>query len=81
MRAPYPAKLYSLVHRGTPGDVPFYREACADAGAILELGCGYGRILEALAMPDRLLIGLDRDPGLGPGDAVGPCVPWPGRDL
>ncbi|MFM8404175.1 MAG: class I SAM-dependent methyltransferase, partial [Candidatus Limnocylindrus sp.] len=31
-------------------------------GTIVEFGCGAGRILEALNVRDRSLIGLDRDP-------------------
>jgi SAM-dependent methyltransferase len=57
----YPADLYALVHRGTPGDLAFYRDQCAGARAILELGCGYGRVLTALAQPERTLVGLERN--------------------
>ena len=60
----YPADLYELVHRGTAGDLSFYRRACADAKNVLELGCGYGRVLAALSDTDARLMGLDRDPGL-----------------
>lgn len=61
----YPAELYELVHRGTEGDAAFYRRVCANAQRILELGCGYGRVLEALAdldTPGLELTGIDRDP-------------------
>jgi SAM-dependent methyltransferase len=63
-RPHYPAELYELVHRGTPGDLAFYRRACAGSERILELGCGYGRVLEALADLGPSLIGLERDPEL-----------------
>ena len=58
------AELYRALHRGSPGDLAFYRQACAGAYHILELGCGYGRLIEALAEPGRSLTGLDRDEGL-----------------
>jgi SAM-dependent methyltransferase len=60
----YPAELYELIHRGTPGDLAFYRRACAGSDRILELGCGYGRVLEALSDLGPSLTGLDRDPEL-----------------
>ena len=63
-RHPYPAELYELLHRGTAGDVPFYQRVCRDARGILELGCGYGRVLEGLAELDAALTGLEIDPDL-----------------
>jgi len=57
--SPYPVDLYDAVHQGTPGDVAFYRHACEGAAAVLELGCGSGRVLAALAEPGRRLVGLD----------------------
>jgi SAM-dependent methyltransferase len=60
---PYPAELYELVHRGTAGDVSFYRRVCEGASSVLELGCGYGRLLEPLSeLAD--VTGLDCDPEL-----------------
>ena len=58
------AELYALTHRGSRGDVAFYRRACGGATSVLELGCGYGRVLTGLARPGRRLVGLDRDAGL-----------------
>lgn len=59
----YDAELFELLHRGTPGDVGFYRALCEGAGSVLELGVGYGRIMAALeSVPIRY--GLDRHPGL-----------------
>ena len=61
----YPADLYELVHRGTAGDTAYYRQACAGARRILELGCGYGRVLENLldlGTPGLELTGIERDP-------------------
>ena len=56
--------LYAALHRGSPGDLVFYRHACRDAATVLELGCGYGRILQALASRNRRVTGLDLDAGL-----------------
>ena len=58
----YPAALYELVHRGTAGDLSFYARSCRGARRVLELGCGYGRVLAALQdEPGLELCGLDRD--------------------
>ncbi len=58
------ANLYALTHRGNPGDVEHYVRLCRGAASALELGCGYGRILTALAEPKRTLFGLELDPAL-----------------
>lgn len=58
------AELYALTHRGNPGDVAFYREACRGAQRVLELGSGSARILLALADGKRRLTGLELDPEL-----------------
>ncbi|MEE2672546.1 MAG: class I SAM-dependent methyltransferase [Myxococcota bacterium] len=63
-RHPYPAELYELVHRGTAGDIAFYQRVCEDARGVLELGCGYGRVLEGLAGLGIALTGLEIDPHL-----------------
>lgn len=57
-------ELYALIHCGTPGDEAFYAAACAGAGTVLELGCGYGRILLTLAARGHRVTGIDLDPGL-----------------
>jgi SAM-dependent methyltransferase len=57
----YNAELYAQLHRGTPGDVDFYRKAVAKAAQILELGCGFGRILTVLARAGHEVTGLDID--------------------
>ena len=64
MQKPYPAELYAKLHLGNPGDLDFYRGQCRGVGAILELGCGYGRVLETLVGEDRSLVGLDLNRGL-----------------
>jgi len=58
------AQLYALTHRGNPGDVEHYVNVCRGAGSVLELGSGYGRVLQALAEPKRTLFGLELDPSL-----------------
>lgn len=58
---PIDAQLYALTHRGNAGDVSHYVELCRGASSVLELGCGYGRMLEALARPERALVGLELD--------------------
>jgi SAM-dependent methyltransferase len=61
---PLDAQLYALTHRGNPGDVEHYVALCRGAGSVLELGCGYGRLLQALAEPERRLVGLELDGSL-----------------
>ena len=58
------ASLYEALHRGNPGDLQFYSELCAKSSSILELGCGYGRVLAALEKAGRELFGVDHDEGL-----------------
>lgn len=60
----YPAELYELVHLGTPGDLAFYRRACSGVESVLELGSGYGRVLEALSDVGAMLTGLEHDPAM-----------------
>jgi SAM-dependent methyltransferase len=55
----YPADLYAALHTGNEGDVEFYRAVCAGAHRMLELGCGSGRILAALADHVEELVGVD----------------------
>lgn len=60
----YPARFYAALHRGTPGDLDHYVRVCQDAASVLELGCGYGRVVMALAAPGRTVVGVERDPEL-----------------
>lgn len=55
------ARLYRLLHRGSEGDTSFYLNACRDAGSVLELGCGFGRLLAPLAQSGKHVTGVDRD--------------------
>lgn len=57
----YPATLYTAVHTGNPGDTEFYLEACDGAGAVLELGCGTGRIGSVLVQAGHEVTGVDRN--------------------
>ena len=57
----YPADLYSAVHSGNPGDLRFYVDACAGAGAVLELGCGSGRIARRLVKVGHEVSSMDHD--------------------
>ncbi len=61
---PYPARFYAALHRGTPGDLDHYARACRSAATVLELGCGFGRVVTALAAPGRTVVGVERDPEL-----------------
>ena len=60
----YPPDLYKLIHVGNEGDVDFYVNACSDAETILELGCGFGRLLAPLARAGHAVTGVDLHPGL-----------------
>lgn len=60
----YPAEFYDALHRGSPGDLEYYKGSCALASSLLELGCGSGRVLAALSAPDRECTGIDIHPGL-----------------
>lgn len=59
MSSDYPADLYASLHAGTEGDEDFYRAVCVGAIRVLELGCGSGRILAALADHVTDLHGVD----------------------
>lgn len=62
----YDAELYELLHRGTPGDIGAYAERLEGMSSVLELGCGYGRMLLGLRqrLPGVELAGLDIHVGL-----------------
>lgn len=55
------AKLYAATHRGNPHDVDFYVHEAIGAAEVLELGCGTGRVLRALAAAGARVTGLDSD--------------------
>lgn len=63
-RLTYPATLYAALHRGNAGDLAFYRTVCEAANSVLELGCGYGRVLAALDDVVEQRWGLDQHEGL-----------------
>ena len=60
----YPADLFAATHRGTEGDLAFYLRHCAGARSVLELGCGWGRVLRELAAVVPDVHGLDIDDAL-----------------
>jgi len=60
----YPPDLFALIHRGTAGDLAYYRELCRGTAAVLELGCGYGRLIPELAATGTHYHGLELDPAL-----------------
>lgn len=62
--AAYDPELYALLHRGTPGDERVYLDAARGVQQMLELGCGYGRLLVPLARAGHRVTGLELDPGL-----------------
>lgn len=59
------AMYYDLYDEGLPGDVEFYLQlARAANGRVLELGCGTGRVLIALAQKGIEVVGVDLSPGM-----------------
>jgi SAM-dependent methyltransferase len=60
----YDAELYALLHCGNPGDIEFYLAGCAGVAEVLELGCGSGRVLAALATAGHNVVGVDLHEGL-----------------
>ncbi|MGM0556387.1 MAG: class I SAM-dependent methyltransferase [Myxococcota bacterium] len=60
----YDPSLYRLIHVGTPGDSDYYREQCYGARAVLELGCGWGRVTRELVSVVDEVVGLDINPGM-----------------
>jgi SAM-dependent methyltransferase len=60
------AELYDLEHDEIVDDLPFYRELARRArGAVLDLGCGSGRLLRTLVDgSSRRVVGLDGAPQL-----------------
>lgn len=60
----YDARLYRLVHRGSPGDETFYERVCRDADSVLVLAAGWGRMLPKLDAPGRRLAAVERNPEL-----------------
>jgi SAM-dependent methyltransferase len=55
------ARYYDLEHDALVADAALYCELARRAGdPVLELGCGTGRLLEALAQAGRRVVGVDR---------------------
>jgi SAM-dependent methyltransferase len=64
------ARYYDLVHQELRADIGFIltmagqAAAAPDAGPVLELGCGSGRLLLPLARAGRTVVGLDSEPAM-----------------
>jgi len=60
------ADLYDLDYQAIRGDLGFYADVCARArpARVLELGCGTGRLLLALARQGVQITGLDLEPAM-----------------
>jgi len=60
-------RVYGLadepVQRYLQGEIEFCRERISPGDRVLELGCGYGRILKALASETHITEGIDNAPG------------------
>ncbi|MBU0943458.1 MAG: class I SAM-dependent methyltransferase [Proteobacteria bacterium] len=56
------AEFYSIEMAGFVQDIGFYRSHCAQGSRVLELGCGTGRISQALASSGCHVTGLDFSP-------------------
>ncbi len=61
----YSARFYDAYFTGLEGEVDFYVDEALDAGgAVLELGCGTGRVLLPIAKAGVEVAGVDADSGL-----------------
>ncbi len=59
------AMLYHAHHSQHPEDIPFWLELAEGQGSpVLELGCGSGRVSQALAKAGQRMYGLDKDTGM-----------------
>ncbi len=60
----YDPHLYDILHDGNEGDIAFYLRQCQDAGFVLELGSGSGRMTQALAEKGLLVWALEAQTGM-----------------
>lgn len=60
----YDPTLYEALHQGNPGDLAFYLSRCPAPASVLELGCGSGRLAQALLEQGNPVTGVDRHRGL-----------------
>ncbi len=58
------AHAYDEYSRGVAGDVEFYRRLAAEAGVVVELGVGTGRIAIPTAQTGIPVVGFDREPAM-----------------
>src|SRR5690606_530735 len=78
----YPFALYRELHRGTEGDVDFYRRVVTGARTVLELGAGEGRVARVLARDGLDVTALEISQEAIDGGRAAPSgewVPW-GRE-
>ena len=86
MRA-YASRFYDGYFLGVAGDLAFYAARAKEAdGAVLEVGCGSGRITLALAGAGAEVVGLDHDPdmlalALVKSDESGLAIDWIEGDM
>lgn len=58
-------RLFEAQYAPYDEDIPFWLELARECrGPVLELGCGYGRVLRALAEAGIAVVGIDHDPGM-----------------
>lgn len=63
--SPQAASLYHAHHSREANDLEFWQQLADEhGGRVLELGCGTGRVLAALAAHKHPVIGLDYDAGM-----------------
>ncbi len=53
-----------MLHRGSAGDIDFYRRVCAETRDVLELGCGDGRVSLPVARDGAFVTGIERHPDM-----------------
>ncbi len=79
------APFYDLDLEGYEDDVEFYRMLASEwEGAILELGCGTGRVAKALAAGGSEVVGVDTSPAmlaLAPREPTAGQVEWCEGDM
>ena len=56
------ASIYDNYVGGFKEDLPLYKSLCAGKDPILEIGCGTGRVLEALLTEKHVMTGVDISP-------------------
>ena len=60
----FPADFYTALHGGHPGDIEYYAQLCSGQERVLELGCGNGRVTEAIAEVAGTVVGIETHSGM-----------------